>query len=340
MGQVLSCNDYVIPFDAVVKAVRSVNPRRVLIHAPNGFKHLYTCLEERLRSFSIEEVYFSSSPGYGACDIPVEEAEVLKTNLVIHLGHDEYFLQESTGIPGMRIVYVPVYYQRALSTDLLESLYNTLKSLSAERVALSSTLVESLLKKQVSEYLARKGIVLYDTDKPILGCLYSHVVALESKADAHVVIAGGLFHAVGLGLVASRPVIAVDPYMNRLLMASNEAHKVLRKRLYAVLKARESTGNRVGLVVGTRPGQYRPTLSSYIERLALDKGYRVYKVASSYLTLDRLIAMDSALNLDFYVVTSCPRLPIDDLADFHKPVLTPGEFIMLLTGSDKYLYPW
>lgn len=317
-----------------------MNSRRILVHAPNGFKHLYTCLEGPLRSLDIEEVYFSSSPGYGACDIPTEEAEVLKADLIVHLGHSAYPLSENARSLSTKTVYVPVYYKRALSTDLLENLYNTLKSLRVESATLSSTLVELHLKKRVSEYLVQRGIAIYDVDKPILGCLFSHVIALESRVGAHVVIAGGSFHAIGLGLVASKPIVVLDPYMNRLWTAIDEVNKVLKKRLYIILKARESPGNKVGLVVGTRPGQYRPVLSSYIEQLALDKGYRVYKVTSSYLTFDRLVAIDSALDLDFYIVVSCPRLPIDDLAEFHKPVLTPGEFIMLLTGSDKYLYPW
>jgi Diphthamide synthase subunit DPH2 len=42
-----------------------------------------------------------------------------------------------------------------------------------------------------------------------------------------------------------------------------------------------------------------------------------------------------------FVVTSCPRLPVDDLYEYEKPVLTPGEAFMALQGRlEPYMFPW
>lgn len=342
MNETIACDHYGVLLSALGAELKRLNPRRALIHAPDGLKHLYTCVEDSLRRrLALEEVYFSSSPGYGACDIPLEEAIAVKADVVIHLGHEKYvYLEPASRQDVINVVYMPVFYQRLISEHVLEGLYELLKDIGAKSITLSYTSLEVLIKKQIFEYLAKRGIVVRDAGKPVLGCFYNHVLALENAVDAHVVVAGGMFHALGLGLIASKPVVALDPYVDKLWIASHEANKLLRKRLYAIMKAKESPGNRVGLIVGARPGQYRPAIVSYIEKLADIKGYKVYKVSSNYLTLERLYAIDSGLGADFYVVTSCPRLPIDDLSEFHKPVLTPGEFIMLVTGTEKYIYPW
>lgn len=340
MNQVLICNHYEIRLDVLLAGLKLLNPRRILVHAPNGLKHLYACIEETLRSFSLESIYLSASPGYGACDLPLEEAMAVKADVIIHLGHEKYSISNAYSHQDTKVLYVPVFYRRRISEDLLKNLYDVLEGLNAKKVTLSSTLIETQVKKQVFEYLVQKGISLYNVERPILGCLYDHVISLDSDVDAHVVVAGGVFHALGLGLLATRPVIALDPYLNKVWIASTEASKVLRKRLYIILRAKETLGNGVGLIIGTRPGQHRPILVNSIEKLALSKGYRLYRILSSYLTIERLMAIDSALNLDLYVITSCPRLPIDDLSEFYKPVLTPGEFIMLVTGNERYIYPW
>ncbi|MEM2025581.1 MAG: diphthamide synthesis protein, partial [Desulfurococcaceae archaeon] len=220
----------------------------------------------------------------------------------------------------------------------LLQLHEILWSLNGTTVVVSSTPIELYARKKVIAYLEDKGFSVFEAEKPVLGCLYNHVVSMET--DVHVIVAGGLFHPIGLGLLVSKPVVALDPYMGRVWQVNKESEKVLRKRYYLLLKAREAVKGRVGLILGTRPGQCRFELIKRLAEVANSRGFSVFHISSNYLTIERLYAIDAALGLDFYVVTSCPRLPIDDLADFHKPVLTPGEFLMILTDSVKYIYPW
>lgn len=255
----------------------------------------------------------------------------------MHIGHEKYPLAR---VEDPRIVYVPAYYVKNIPVELFEKLVNTLNELGAYKVSLSSTLVEKYLRNTIAEKLSKKGFLTVVVDKPVLGCFYNHVLAHECNIDVHVIIAGGVFHPLGLALLSSKPVVVLDPYLEKVWIANQEASKVLRKRMYKILEAKRAIGGRVGLIIGALPGQYREQLVKYLEELAKEKGYTIYKITSSYVTLERLAAIDSALNLDFYIVTSCPRLPIDDLAEFHKPVLTPGEFIMLAKGIDKYVFPW
>jgi len=195
------------------------------------------------------------------------------------------------------------------------------------------------LKNKIAEYLLSSGFTVYNVSKPVIGCFYSNVLVYDREVDAHLVVVGGVFHPLGLALSSTKPVIGVDPYMNRVWSVSEEAVKVLKRRFYEIYRARNA-GGKLGLIIGARFSQYRPKLVEYLERLAVDSGYRVYRVTAGYLDVNRLVAIDDALKLDLYVVTSCPRLPIDDLNEFYKPVLTPGEFIAMVRGLDRYIYPW
>jgi 2-(3-amino-3-carboxypropyl)histidine synthase len=329
------CNLYDIELDTLYRLIEK-GVKRVLLHAPDGFKPLYKCVAGVFEGRGIE-LFFSSSPGYGACDVPVEEAEALGVDVLIHLGHLGYFHHGFK--PGVSIVYIPVYARPMISEGMLGELTSYLRSQGIIGVSISSTIVEEKIRRIIAEHLSLNGFRIHEVHSPLLGCLYTHVASLDDKVDAHLVIAGGIFHPLGLALVSRKPVVVLDPYRGRVWSASEEAQKTLRKRLLKIYEAKVS-GARVGLVIGSRLGQYRSWLIEKLEKEALEKGYRVYKVSSTYLSIERLIAIDNALNLDIYVVTSCPRLPIDDLDDFYKPVLTPGEFLMLLTGLEKYVYPW
>ena len=231
MKESIVCNNYEIPLyflDEIEKY------RSILLHAPDGLKHLYSCIGEILTSRGFK-VYYSTNPGYGACDIPFEEALMLKVDVIIHLGHEKYVLAEQS-IEPVKTLYIPVYYKRLLEESLLVELYKVLKEHKAGSVTLSSTLVEYYVKKSITSFLVEKGITVHEVEKPILGCYYAPILSLEEDVDAHVIVSGGLFHPLGLGLISSKPIVVVDPYSSKIWIANRESEKILRQRYYLLLK--------------------------------------------------------------------------------------------------------
>jgi 2-(3-amino-3-carboxypropyl)histidine synthase len=312
-------------------------PSKILLHAPDGFKPLYLCLKKNIPSNI--EVYYSSSPGYGACDIPLWEAEALGADGIVHIGHLEYPFKR-LGNLGRKILYLPVYFNRLLSSEFLESISIHLKAKGFTALSVSSTVVEAKIRGQLAEYLSIKGFKIYEVGQPVLGCFYTPVTVLDERVDAHLLIAGGLFHHLGAYLSLRKPLVSIDPYRQSVMDYSREFAKYLQKRLYLVSKVKNSPMRTLGIIIGGLPGQYRPHMVEALKERAARKGYEAYVISSTYLTMDRLIAIDNSLKLDFYVVTSCPRLPIDDLSGFYKPVLTPGEFEAVLEGKEEYVFPW
>ncbi len=146
-----------------------------------------------------------------------------------------------------------------------------------------------------------------------------------------------MFHPLGLYLATRKPVIKLDPYTARIEDVTEYGERIYKKRLYKIIQAMDS--KTWGIIVGLKTGQYRPWLIERLKKLLEEKDLKYYLLVYDRLEKDSLRALPQ--NIEAFIVTSCPRLPIDDLGDFEKPVLTPGEAIMALTGKlEPYRFPW
>jgi len=95
----------------------------------------------------------------------------------------------------------------------------------------------------------------------------------------------------------------------------------------------------LGIIRGLKLGQNRPTLVNFLKRGLEGKGKKVYVFTNRIVTVEALRNLPN--EVEVFVVTSCPRVLIDDVYNFEKPVLTPGEAKMVISGElDKYIFPW
>jgi len=337
------CEQYDLDFKIIEEHLAKRSVRKILVEAPDGLKPLYRCLS-RILDQDKYLIYYSSSPLYGSCFIDEQDALEKGFDLIIHIGHTKYPYSSKNVVDT---IYIPAFYKWVPDNALIKNLLDRLKEFKKIGLVASIQHVRSL--KIVGDMLENHGFVTYIGkplhndlyDGQVIGCDYSAALSIEKNVDAYIVLAGGLFHPLGLALSVSKQVIALDPYSNRIWDASREARRVLAKRLYWITMLRNSGFREVGIVVGATPGQYREHLVKSVAEISFKQGVRVRYIYSKVLDRDRLVAVDNALNLDLYVVTSCPRLAIDDLGDFYKPVLTPGEYFMVFNKSiAKYVYPW
>ncbi|MBI4399825.1 diphthamide synthesis protein, partial [Candidatus Micrarchaeota archaeon] len=62
---------------------------RVLLQFPEGLKSKALKIAKKYEKKGYE-VFISSSPCYGACDIAIEEAKACKADKILHFGHAEF----------------------------------------------------------------------------------------------------------------------------------------------------------------------------------------------------------------------------------------------------------
>ncbi len=336
--------EYDFELDKVVEHIKKAGARRILLQLPNGLKryheYIVDYIESRLKGISI---YVSLAPTYGACDVAVDEARRLGVDLIVHVGHNKYPYYE----PEIPVIFVNAYYKWKPDTHVLSVASDTLRELNCKSIALASVIQHIKNIDYVKEFLELKGFKVI-IPKPlkglslmpgqVLGCEYSSFINVKENVDCYLIIAGGMFHALGLWLATRKHVVKLDPYENKVVIVDKMGEKVLKKRYMILMKALDSKS--MGIIDGVKPGQHRPWLVKLLEKKALKKGLKVRIYTTDYLDMNRLINIDTC-NVDFYVITLCPRIPIDDLSDYHKPVLTPGEALMVLDNNlSDYRFPW
>ncbi len=311
------------------------NARRILVQVPEGFKPCATQVTEAiLARTNKSEVDIDASPNFGSCLLNL--GIVREYDLVIHFGHDKYPLWEPPG----NVVFEDIVYEPGLSREVLEELTRDLKERKLRRVLLYVTQQHKNLYGTIRKFLLMHGIAVVNSKRKSLafGCIYPDITVLSSSVDAVIMVSGGSFHPLGAGISLGglKPVFKVDPYRCTYVDMTEIVRKVLRVRFGKVLLANKASN---WLIIAGVAGQYRPDVVNAVRQAILDKGGKCFIARCAYLTNATLANLDNP-HIDSIVVTSCPRIPIDDLSDYHKPVLTPGEALYVLGKLHSYRFPW
>lgn len=328
--------NYRIDLDKLLNILRERRPSKILLQVPEGFKkHSYE-LVDYLTSVTKGgfEIHVDAGPCFGACLI---DSNVVKDyDLVIHLGHERY----PYWMPPDKVVFVDLQSTTRFSQKTIESLFNELRSAGFKRLTFYTTAQHKNLSEELAAAAEGEGFeVVNRGSRVVLGCWFSDLDLIRESVDAVLVVAGGRFHALGVGLRlgGGKEVIAVDPYMNTYTFLRDYIFKTLKIRLSKVARAMDA---RSWLVIVGAAGQRRSWLVKELSKRIVGSGGSYYVAVSSHLTRDLLTNLDSGF-IDSIIVTSCPRLAIEDFHDYVKPVLTPGEGLMALEKRlDPYVFPW
>ncbi|MEB3807147.1 MAG: diphthamide biosynthesis enzyme Dph2 [Desulfurococcales archaeon] len=323
---------------------------KVVLQLPDGLKQYAVCISRYISESTGAEVYIDADSSFGSCDLHWPRlAHVLGADVIIHIGHTPYpgelasnNVEPPKGRP--RIVYLAAKSKLEITRDMVEKSIQLLKGRGAKRLVLTATSQHTHLLKSLASSLEEYGfeavipppIPPYFEPGQVIGCDYR--LARGYEGDAYMIVSGGVFHALGLYLSTLKPVIQLDPYRGEALDKTPQFERIYAARLYKVSKAMDAKS--WGIIVGSKTGQYRPWLVDSLIRLMKESG-RSYLLYVSETLNDYVLRNIDTPSTEAWVVTSCPRLPIDDFHSYEKPVLTPGEARMALQGRlEPYIFPW
>lgn len=351
-------SSYEILLEPLLNTLSKRNTSTIILQLPDGLKQFSTniveCVQNTIQRTIGEDVSIvvHADSTFGSCDLQLGKLELLGGDIIVaHVGHTPYPPEladpsRSSRLRDPRVIFLPA--RSTISAEMLQDAIDAAATLlrqhAASRILLLATTQHTHILRKVGDLLAQygfeafvpRGFPPYFEDGQVIGCDYR--LARTLSTDAYLIVSGGLFHPLGLYLSTRKPVIQLDPYRSEARDITGVGEKVYRKRLYLISKAMEARS--VGIIVGLKEGQHRPWLVRLLESKARQRGLRVFKFAIELLTRTALGNIDSD-SIDFFAVTSCPRIPIDDLGDYHKPVLTPGETLMALEGTlEPYRFPW
>lgn len=327
------------------------NAKTILLQLPDGLKQYSLIIERCISELApSSHIIIDATPTFGGCDLHLENIESLEPDIVVHVGHNLYPLQLGSS-PVLhkflnRILFIPAYSRLTPSENQLKKLETIMGKLGVQRVSATSTIQHVNILDIIKEYLEALG---YEVLIPspaynemvkgqILGCEYSAIRRVDEKVDLHILVAGGMFHYIGAILSTEKPVVKIDLYEDTVLYDPSLRETYLRKRYYKIMKAMDA--RHYGIIIGSKTGQYRRWLVEKLMTLLEEKGKKTTMYVTPYLNKEVLLNIDNP-SIDAFIITSCPRLPIDDLEDYYKPVLTPGEAFSAISGRiEKYRFPW
>lgn len=332
---------YDFELDKISKNIAEVKPSKILVQLPNGMKKYYPIIRDFLEPKLDVEVCLSASPCYGGCDVSECEARIVGADLILHFGHTRYYFEK------FPTIYVPARSMVEFGEDIVREAVREILDRGFRSVGLSATVQHVHQIPRLKNFLESEGLKVHvfkpksriqvEFEGQIIGCNYSAALAVDDIVDVHLVLCGGLFHPLGLALSTRKPVLKLDPYRLEVEDVTLEAEKTMRVRYGKIMEALDASS--VGLIIGGKPGQYRPRLVGKILELAKYRKVRVEKIVLDEVTVEKL--RNLSLEVEAWIVTSCPRLPIDDLWRFEVPVLTPGEAYMVFKGElETYKFPY
>jgi 2-(3-amino-3-carboxypropyl)histidine synthase len=305
--------------ERIKQEIARLGSKRVLLQLPEGLKPEAPRLAEVVEKAGALPIV-SADPCYGACDLAMNEAEWLGVDLIVHFGHARMVKHEK----------VPTIYVEARATiTLSEAVEKSLPLLKGwSRIGLATTVQHIQLLDEIRERLVREGktVVIGDAGfvgyaGQVTGCNYANVSSIADEVDAFLFFGGGRFHALGIALATSKPTIIADPYDNTAYSISGEAQKMVKQRWVSIEEA--SKAKIFGVLVGLKPGQLHFDEGLRVKETLERMGKTAYLLAIKEVTPDALLEFPS---IDAYVNTACPRISLEAPAKFSKPVLTIGEF--------------
>lgn len=295
------------------------NARVVGIQLPDGLKYYSRQIAEKFEERGFE-VIISGKASYGACDV---DTELLKhVDVLVHFGHTK-FLE----IPN--VVYVPYFVDYTVNPEIIE------KAVKERKIAIIGTLSYAWKFFEVKGELEGLGFQVELKKGPgmeyhgqVLGCNYSCL--RDSESDAVLFIGDGLFHAIGARIYTGKKTYAYNPLSDDVVEIDES--DFLRKRYVLISKAMMSES--FGILVSTKPGQFRLNLARKIREDAIECGKKAEIIVADEITSDLI----DNFRFDCYVNTACPRLSYDDSRRFSRSVISPQEFEIAIGKTSIYRF--
>jgi 2-(3-amino-3-carboxypropyl)histidine synthase len=133
-----------------------------------------------------------------------------------------------------------------------------------------------------------------------------------------------MFHPLGIALVTKKKVLAFSPETNNFQDIHELREKILRQRSGTIAALKDCLN--FGILVSTKSGQNRLEYAKKIQN-KLKQSHR----SGALLVMDTITPPQlDYLPFDGYINTACPRLAIDDYAQYKKPIITPIELEIIL----------
>jgi 2-(3-amino-3-carboxypropyl)histidine synthase len=146
----------------------------------------------------------------------------------------------------------------------------------------------------------------------LLGC---GIKRFNEDFDAFLYVGDGQFHPLTLLVRNEQPVICYDPFTRKKTeLTKKDVEYALKRENAGYVKFIASS--KIGVLISLKPGQNRKRLAESLKKHFPEKDFY-------YFIFDQLdfSQLENFPFIESWVNTACPRIMIDDIRKFGKPVI-------------------
>ena len=337
----------IIERNKVIETIEKQGYKRILFQGPDGLRNqLVQLAKEITDKVSDIEILVDGERNFGACGIPFYKAVKVGVDAIFHFGHTEFpatMEQLSAVAKRVPVLYFPVYDDSKVTVEMIDELMKRL-----ERGAKIAVVYSVQYKRQfidIVKQLDKKGVSIINTrihnfelnKWQIIGCNIGILREMADKVDGVVVVSGGLFHGLGVGLYSGLPILIVDIPRENIYSIEKELVRYRSLIAYNIAKAKDCEN--FGVIVSSRSFQFNYSTARYIHEYIINN----LKKNSVLLMMDFISneSLEYFPSIDGFIQTACPRISIDDLTSFKRPILNIEQFLIFI-GKKRFeeVYPW
>ncbi|MGC8648034.1 MAG: diphthamide biosynthesis enzyme Dph2 [Candidatus Micrarchaeia archaeon] len=295
---------------------------KILLQFPEGLKQFALSHAKKLEEDG-NEVFISSSPTFGACDLAIDEARKIGADKIVHFGHAEFHHVDF----NVEYVEYPIDAPLEMLQKSLEELegFNILGVVTTIQHVHQLESIKKFYEEHGKKVLIGKPYGFAKRQGQILGCDVGSAATINAEVDAFVYFGGGLFHPIGALLATTKPFFSIDPFEGKILRLDSyrETYKKRSKgRIVSSLEAKS-----IGILVSTKNGQYNMSLAKLIKDKIEKEGINAAILVSN--TFD-FTSLENMAEFDAFVNTACPRIATEDGDKIRKPIMSPNELMEML----------
>ena len=312
---------YDIDLASAVAEIKRLKARIIALQVPEGLKKRAYQIAEDIENKAGAEVMLVAEPCFGACDVPSSLFEMV--DAVVNVGHSP---RPSLTV-RKPVIFVPARANVPVTNQLKQAVGMLLEPVgviaTSQHLTELDDVIEGLegmgIKVKVGEGDSRISHV-----GEILGCNYTTATSIVKEVGSYLLIGSGTFHGLGVHLATGKKVVVLDPNLEQPREIEQAKDRILRQRHAAIERAGKARS--FGIIIGEKVGQRRLRRARELRKLLRWKRKDASLVLMDKFDPEKL----RALGFDAYVSTACPRIAIDDVALYDKPLLTPHELEIVL----------
>lgn len=214
----------------------------------------------------------------------------------------------------MEIMFVPCYWTKEISENLLNELLMHLKDV--ERIGITYVIQHEKNAYQLKKFLEKNKKNAIICGK-ILGCDISNAKRYEKEVEKFIYIGSGKFHPYNLKAQIDKDVLILNPISQTIKRISDDEINLIKRKKYSRI-AKASLAETFGILVSLKTYQNNIEEAFKLKERIESAGKKAFIFAGNEINDSNLLGFE----VDAYVNTACPRI-IED--EFSKPIINADE---------------